>query len=215
MKETKINSSMKKVWTRKRQLLLENGGYGEGPVALYLDTRGSARFVFIVPQYVKDLLGLPDMLVGAETADKAESEYNKLVQQWVAFKRNEIRKPVILITVEYRGTDANGKYLAHKDNYPYGGERDVTYLRLSYRLGFDVGGALFDSNPNDPSKVGSRMGYIYGGKVLPYSEELHGQLDRIVAALNQAVQKLHEVMTAEDLHAALMRLGSSGQLLLR
>lgn len=233
-----------KVNTRQRTKVDEHGIMSLGPVTMYLDARGTASFVFELPQYVKDGLGRKDD-VSEATADRAEEVYKQILGKFSQHVKDAKAEPVLLVSYGYQGVDSeghaikNGGFTSHLDRSDV--ERRVS---LSYTRAFRVNGHVhtrkvdyLDVDKDDPRATSGqyqtrsfpfcahdkieiaieRVGYRdhhYRGVVMDYTPELHAKLDMLIAAINGAAQVLHGLNEAKDGGAAALMALGSGTPLL-
>lgn len=219
-----MTKKLRKVNTRQRRLVAEDGTLSAGPVSLYLDPRGDASFVFNVPSYVCAALGV-DATVEAATAVKAEEAWNALVVKYAEHVRTARAEPVILLIVEGRAENADGRGIQiGQSDFSWSGsaaEKPQVGLSISYELAFRVNGNIHyreereewgndDAETKTVEKVGHRYAYPRG-IVLDYTKELHATLDSIIATISKAGLTLNAILKSKDVAAALMK--SHGRLL--
>lgn len=217
---TKSNP-LRKVNTRKLPTVSEDGDIRhDADIVCWLDPRGTPLFVYLLPDYVAEALGIKDSRIAEPTADQALDAYKLTLHKYQDHVRTLKAEPVIIVKMDYAGRDADDKVIRPERN-PMGGEPGERRVALSYKLAFRAGTHLYERKevygpdtengwrgPAIGWKAGHRMGYV-GGKVLPFSDELIAKLDRVKAAINGAAQVLHEIHSADDVAAAFMALGSN------
>lgn len=217
-------SNLKQVNKRVRTIAIEStGDLDTGPVPMYLDSTGTPEFVMLLPEFVAELLGT-GVQVRASTADACERSYSAKLREWQTKVRTLKAEPVILVYLDYRGRDADDRYIT-SDRFGRGG-RASTSAGVGYDLAFRVGEAIherrevredgrvtaFGGPANFEGDAGTR-GWEPGPRkhpddciVLPYTAELHAQLDRIEATISMAANALHQLKGAGDPLAAIMTL---------
>lgn len=199
----------------------EDGNPTEVPTPLYLDSTGDVSFVYLLPDYVQNALGVGER-VAASTAEKALQDYKDVLRRYTDHVRTAKAEPVIIVRVEYEARDSQGRYI--RSDRHFGGSRGSCDMfasaGLNYELAFRVNGSIYERREIEEVppggtwpkgtgvfKPGARRGHV-NGKVLDYTPELHATLDRIVLALSQAAAKLNDIAEAPDLNAAVLALGN-------
>jgi hypothetical protein len=213
-------SPLKIVNTRERSWANEDGTWTRKPLPMYLDARGTASFVFPVPVYIVEALGLPNPAISAPTAEGAQNAWDALVVRYVEHCKTAVAKPVLMVEIQYRGRDDGGRL--HAEGSPFGHESDERFVSLGYVRAFNVNGHIHHAarrkipgtifctptHPNDIEDAvpGSRNPYPKGVE-LPWTPELEAQLVAIQATIDRAALALDGILKSKDVGAALLGLG--------
>lgn len=209
-----MKSPLQKVNTRQRMVTTEEGETEQRPVTLWLDPRGTPRFLFKIPPYVSGNLSIGAEAEGA-TADLAERAYDTAMTKYRDWARSRAATQVILLDFIYYGWNESGHRIEEGSSF-FGGHRgewhEALQVGLKYQLAFRVNDNIHDrvrdrtiEDEKAPNayKVGYRINSRFDN-VLDYTPELHARIEEICSAINRAAIALHGIQHSKNVAATLM-----------
>ncbi len=179
---------------------------------LWLDTRGTASFVFKVPEEVVTALSVKNQ-VNAPTADHAERTFQSLMTEYGEWKKTADAKDVIVMSVTCK--EPGYRFSMRK---PEGS----AFVDIAYYRAFEINGKVyareekfhfnFETHKRENETiVPGNMIPNPGGVVLDYTEILHAQIDKIIAAINQAGETLTKLVASDNVAQAILEFGQGLQ----
>jgi hypothetical protein len=214
---------LRKVKSFKGWTVDENGeSRADADLVLWLDPTGDTAFVMEVPQYVADALNV-NVRVKAPTAELVKSRHKETMTQYQEHVRTAIAEDVLLVRIDYTGIEPgdSGRRIYSPDTFrgsSLGSSElhNAVGVRVGFQRAYRVNGKIHvrerDYDDHTKFKPG-RVTHIRDVQVWTWSQELEDKLTQVQLAIDQAVNVLHGIATAQDPRQALLALAAGGRLL--